>query len=465
MADLAALRSAHTARFTGAVRREVVLVHIALALGRVDGVKTLPLVEHAERGDGKRLGLTALEQAGTVDARQIAGHDVQGADLVGTAAVGALTGLDDHGAHGLLLKGLQGGGDVGAPSGKLLLVEGLLLDAGLKLFDLAHASLLVGIAQSLGHLVEERGDALIDGRVGDVDGPLDRGDVATIEEALLSLAELRDGLLAEIHGAQHKILGNLVGAGLDHGDVIGGTGDGELEVGGFLLLVGGVHDELVGLGIMGDAHASRRAVERGAADHKGCRSAADADAVGSVLAVAHKRGGNDVHLALEAVDEAGADGAVDHAGGQRALLGRTRLALEVAAGDAPDGVHLLHEVDGQREEVVVLLLFGDDGRDEHGGLALRDQDSAGSLLGQLAGFQSIFLAVQLEGLDDLFHVVFFPSLFLDRRSAGKLLRPGVLTFPACREQARPCAPDRYAKARARLRGLSLTRCCRGCRAS
>ena len=116
MADLAALRSAHTARFTGAVRREVVLVHIALALGRVDGVKTLPLVEHAERGDGKRLGLTALEQAGAVDARQIAGHDVQGADLVGTAAVGALAGLDDHGAHGLLLKGLQGGGDVGAPS-------------------------------------------------------------------------------------------------------------------------------------------------------------------------------------------------------------------------------------------------------------------------------------------------------------------------------------------------------------
>ena len=170
-------------------------------------------------------------------------------------------------------------------------------------------------------------------------------------------------------------------------------------------------------------------------------------------------------LALETVDEAGADGAVDHAGGQRALLGRTRLAFEVAAGDAPDGVHLLHDVDGQREEVVVLLLFGDDGRDEHGGLALRDQDSAGSLFGQLARFEAVGLAVQLEGLDDLFHVVFFPSLFLDRRSAAKLLRPGVLTFPACREQARPCAPDRYAKARAALRGLSLTRCCRGCRAS
>ena len=70
VADLAALRSAHTARFAGAVRREVILVHIALALGRVDGVKTLPLVEHAERGDGKRLGLTALEQAGAVAAGQ-----------------------------------------------------------------------------------------------------------------------------------------------------------------------------------------------------------------------------------------------------------------------------------------------------------------------------------------------------------------------------------------------------------
>ena len=38
-----------------------------------------------------------------------------------------------------------------------------------------------------------------------MDGPLDRGDVATIEEALLSLAELSDSLLAEVHGAEHKI--------------------------------------------------------------------------------------------------------------------------------------------------------------------------------------------------------------------------------------------------------------------
>ena len=147
--DLAALRSAHAARFAGAVRREIVLVHVALALSRVDGVKTLPLVEHAERGDGKRLGLTALEQAGAMNAGQVTGDDVQRADLVGTTAVGALAGFDDHGAHGLLLERLQGCGDVGAPSGTLLLVEGLLLDAGLELFDLAHASLLIGIAQSL----------------------------------------------------------------------------------------------------------------------------------------------------------------------------------------------------------------------------------------------------------------------------------------------------------------------------
>ena len=155
---------------------------------------------------------------------------------------------------------------------------------------------------------------------------------------------------------------------------------------------------------MGDAHASSGAVKRSAADHERRRSAADADAVRRVLAVAHKRGGNDVHLALEAVGKAGADGSVDHAGGQRALFRRTRLALQVAAGDATHGVHLLHEVYRKREEVVVLLLLRDDGGDKHGGVTLRDQYGTGCLLGQLARFEAVGFAVQLEGLDDLFHV-------------------------------------------------------------
>ena len=67
MADLAALRRAHAAGLAGAVGREVVVVHVALAIDGLDGVEALTLVEHAEREYGEHLGLAALEQAGTVN--------------------------------------------------------------------------------------------------------------------------------------------------------------------------------------------------------------------------------------------------------------------------------------------------------------------------------------------------------------------------------------------------------------
>ena len=172
--------------------------------------------------------MATLEQARAVHARQVARNDVQRADFVGTTAVSALAGFDDHGAHGVLFKRLQRRSDVGAPCSKLFLAELLGLDAGLELFHLAHASLLVSVFQSRGHLVEEGVHALVDGRVSNMDGPLYRRDVATIQETLLSFAELRDGFLAEVHGAKHKLFGNLVGACLNHGDVVSGAGDGEL---------------------------------------------------------------------------------------------------------------------------------------------------------------------------------------------------------------------------------------------
>ena len=103
--------------------------------------------------------------------------------------------------------------------------------------------------------------------------------------------------------------------------------------------------------------------------------------------------------------EAGTDGTVHHAGRQRALVGRTRLALEVASRDAADRVHLLDEVDREGEEVVVLLLLRDDGRNEHRRVALRDDDRAGRLLGELACLQTVLLPVQFEGFDDFFHML------------------------------------------------------------
>ena len=130
----------------------------------------------------------------------------------------------------------------------------------------------------------------------------------------------------------------------------------------------------------------------------------DADRVGRIHAIADERRRNDMHLALEALGETGADRTVDHARSQRALLGRTGLTLEITARDATDCVHLLDVVDGQREEVVILFLAGNDSRHEYGSVALTDEHCTRRLLGELARLEAVFLAIKFELLNDFFHV-------------------------------------------------------------
>ena len=190
-----------------------------------------------------------------------------------------------------------------------------------------------------------------------------------------------------------------------------------------------VHDELARFHVAPDAHAGSRAVERRAAREQRRGGAGHADGVGRVHAVHHERGGDDVHFLLEPVRETRADGTVDHARRERALVGRTRLALQVAAGNAPDRVHLLDEVHREREEVVVALLLRHDGRDEHGRFSLRDEHGARRLLGQLARLQAVLLAVQFEGFDDLFHSASFFLFALAALVRTSFFGGAVLTVP------------------------------------
>ena len=218
------------------------------------------------------------------------------------------------------------------------------------------------------------------------------------DELVLSLAEGSKGLLAKLHGGEHVVLGDLLGAGLDHRDEVSRAAQLQVQIGVLALLIGGVNDKLAGLHVAADAHAGKRALEGHAAERHGQGSTHDVDDVKGVDLVGDERGSDDVHLVAEAVREARANRTVDHARGERGLLAGTALTLEVATRDAPCGVHLLVEVDGQREEVVVLALLGDDHGVEHRGVALLDQAGAGGLLGKLARLKGVGLAVQLKGL-------------------------------------------------------------------
>ena len=364
--------------------------------------------EGVQRADGQNLRLTTGEQAGAVDARQNADLGSQRANFVRRAAVDALAGLDDHAAHGLLLERLEVHRNLTLPQELLLLGE-LRLDGLLQGLDLGDTALLVGIGQSGVHLVIVGEDALL--HLGNrlVERVLLRHDGAVhalplLNELELGVTERADGLLAELHGGEHVVLGDLLGARLHHGDEIAGAGKLKVEVGVLALLIGGVHDELARLLIAADAHAGERALEGHATKGERKRSAHGANDIDGVHLVGHKRGGNDLHLVAEAVREARADGTVDHARGKGGLLGGTALALEVAARDAAGSVELLIEVDGEREEIVVLALLGDHNGHERGRVTLLDEGGAGSLLGKLTGFERIGLAIQLEGLADESHL-------------------------------------------------------------
>jgi len=236
-----------------------------------------------------------------------------------------------------------------------------------------------------------------------MDGPFARRNGALVQEALLGFAEAVDGRLAEFQSSKHVDFRDLLGAGLDHGDEVLAAGDGQVQVAGLRFLVRGVHDEVARLGVAAHANARHRTLERSIGQHQRGGSTCHAQGVGLVLAVDHKRGGDHMDFLLEALCEHGADGTVNHARRQRALVACLALALQIAAGNAAHGVQLLHVVHGQREEVIILLLVGDDGGHQAGGIALGDQDGAACLLGKLAGLEAVLLAVQLEALNDFFH--------------------------------------------------------------
>ena len=106
--------------------------------------------------------------------------------------------------------------------------------------------------------------------------------------------------------------------------------------------------------------------------------------------VGREDGADDLHLVAEALRPERPDRAVDHPRGERGALGRAALALEEAARDLPGGVHLLLDVDREREEVGVGPRVGPaDGRREDHRVARADDDGAVCLLGELARLEAI----------------------------------------------------------------------------
>ena len=293
MADLATLGRAHAAGLTGAVGREVVVVHVALARLGAQRVELLLHAEHVERGDTQDLGLAALEQCRAVGA----GHDVdlgrERADVGETATVDAHLVAQDALTDQLLGDRAQCGADLLLAA--LELTGETLGRQTLDAVELLLALVLAGDGERGGELGRDRSfDGVV--RVGLVVG--EQREVARLlgglgSELALRVTEDADELLRGLGALCHDLLGRRSGAALDELDRVGrglgldhhdrdviaddATRDDHVEHG---LLELRVRRECHPLALdQGDAGGTDRAAEGQAGDLRGHRRGVDRDDV------------------------------------------------------------------------------------------------------------------------------------------------------------------------------------------
>ena len=411
VADFAALRGADAAGFTGGVRRHLIVVHVTLGLRTGQCVDLLFHLEHVQGGDAQNLGFATLEQCGAVHAR----HDVhfggQGADVTQATAVDAVVLGQDAAAHDLALQLLERVADflvllgvfhVGELAGEggldafLDLVDAVLarqlFGDGQGFVEVGVGDLVDAVVQILGVLREKleflgflRGDLL----------ELGLGLADHLDERLGGFKTAGDDFLVRLGLAfvVDEVPCVLAGTGFDHGDgdvavLDNAAGDHDFEHGAFALAPAREGDPLAV--DQGQTHAGDRAFERQAGDHGGSGCGVQRDHIVSILRVDGEDGLNDLHLVAQGMREQRAQRTVDDTAGEDGLGTRATFAAEEGAGDLARGVHLLFHVDGQREEVIVLLRAGTGGGggQDHGVVVEIGGDCAVRLLGETTGFEA-----------------------------------------------------------------------------
>ena len=187
-----------------------------------------------------------------------------------------------------------------------------------------------------------------------------------------------------LDGIQHGDLVHLVGAGLDHDDLLLGGGNGELQVADIALLQSGVDHQLAVH--QTHEHAGDGAVPGNVGDGQGDGGADHAgDLRAAVLVHAHD-GHDNRHVVAHVLGEQGPDGTVHHTAGQDGLFAGAALTAHKAAGDAAHSVQLLLKVHAQREEVdAVAGLLAHGHVAQHNGLAVAHQAAAVGQTAHLAG--------------------------------------------------------------------------------
>ena len=224
VADVAALGAAHEAGLAHAEGREVVVVDVALGGLDAEAVDALRLLGGAEREARQHLGLAAGEQAGAVDAREHAGLAGDRPDLVGGAAVGAAACRPRCGWRMIaLLQGVEGAAEGGAsPPASGSAPRTFSAAAARTAATLSRRSSLacsrVASARSLPTAFSTLASSFSSTATG---ATSHLGLPAAFCSSSCAAQRLRISSWAICEGLEHRLLVDLLGAGLDHRDGVG----------------------------------------------------------------------------------------------------------------------------------------------------------------------------------------------------------------------------------------------------
>ncbi len=362
------------------------MVDVALALFGAQAVQHLLFARRAECHHAEHLRLSAREDRGAVGTRQQSRLARDRANVLGAAAVRPDPLLENLRADVLLQLFLEEAGDL---FGALRILRAelgdqLLLHGGKR-----------GLARGLIGVVDGRLEARLD-EFGDGFGQLlvfrGRDELALGLASLrgqltLHLDQLLDGLVALADRLDHRLFGQLLGAGLDHHHRLGGASHGEVEQAVLQLRLSRIDDDAAVN--VADAHAADRAGEGNVGDGERRRGAQDAEDIGIVLHVCGEHGDDDLDIVAIALGEERANGAVDQTRGEDRVLGGAAFALDEAAGNLARGIEPLFDVDGEGEEIDAFTReHARRSGGQNDGFAVAHDHGATSLLGDTPRFDA-----------------------------------------------------------------------------
>ena len=409
------LRGAHATGLTGGVGREVVVVHVALGLHRSKRIDLLLQLQHVQGGNTHDLGLSTLEQSGTVNARNHIDLSVNDAKVGGSTAIDTNT-LGQHtGAHDALGDGLIGSrhhgvGVLGEVSGAHLRGDSFL-DASLQLIISSLTLLLVSDLVDARELCRGRcvhcGENLV-GVVGEDRVVLDFLS-GLVSHFLLSLNQLLQERLSGFQTGSHHILIGLRGAALNElpatlrglslhhhdGDVFlallvfdDTTGNNDVKHGLSELRVLGESDPLVT--DKSQSHGRDGTTEGQTRDLGGRASGVDCQSVIELIRGNREHRDHNLDLVAQTIHEGGAQWPVDQTADQDGLGRGATFTAEERSGDLSRSVSALFNVNGQGEEVKTLtgILRGTRCREQHGFFIQVCSNRTLGLLGQTTRFKA-----------------------------------------------------------------------------